>query len=73
MIDIPAIWGRAAGATAQGLIDRHDLVATLDRVVGKRQRPSRRPLSGGLSHTRGRVSSRLCRSTGAASLPNRGA
>jgi hypothetical protein len=36
MIDMPAIWGCAAGATVQGLIDRHDLVATLDRVVGKR-------------------------------------
>jgi hypothetical protein len=26
-----------------GLIDRHNLVATLDRVIGKRYRSSRRP------------------------------
>jgi hypothetical protein len=28
-------WDRAAGAAVQGLIDIHDLVATLDRVVGR--------------------------------------
>ena len=32
----PAAGGRAAGAARQGLIGRHDLVAALDRAVGKR-------------------------------------
>jgi hypothetical protein len=36
MTDMSAIGGPAAGAAVQGLIDRHDLVATRDRVVGKR-------------------------------------
>jgi hypothetical protein len=36
MTGMSATGGRAAGAAVQGLIDRHDLVATLDRVVGKR-------------------------------------
>jgi len=34
MTGMPA-GGRAAGAAVQGLIDRHDLVATLVRVVGR--------------------------------------
>ena len=33
---MPAAEGRAAGAARQGLIDRHDLVATLDRAAGNR-------------------------------------
>jgi LuxR family maltose regulon positive regulatory protein len=35
MTDMPAAAGRAAGTARQGLIGRHDLVATLDRAVGK--------------------------------------
>ena len=33
MTDMPAAGGRTAAAARQGLIDRHDLVATLDRAV----------------------------------------
>ncbi len=36
MTDISAAGGSAAGAARSGLIDRHDLVATLDRAAGKR-------------------------------------
>ena len=36
MTGMSAAGGRAAVAARQGLIDRHDLVATRDRVVGKR-------------------------------------
>jgi ATP/maltotriose-dependent transcriptional regulator MalT len=36
MTDVPAAAGRAAGTARQGLIGRHDLVATLDRAVSKR-------------------------------------
>ena len=36
MTDMSAAGGRAAGAARSGLIDRHDLVATLDRAAGKR-------------------------------------
>jgi hypothetical protein len=36
MTDMSAIGWSRAGAAVQGLIDRNDLVATLDRVVGKR-------------------------------------
>ena len=36
MIDMSAAGGSAAGPARSGLIDRHDLVATLDRAAGKR-------------------------------------
>ena len=36
MTGMAAIGGAAAGTAVQGLIDRHDLVATLDRGAGKR-------------------------------------
>ena len=36
MTDLPPAGGRAAVAARPGLIDRHDLVATRDRVAGKR-------------------------------------
>jgi LuxR family transcriptional regulator, maltose regulon positive regulatory protein len=36
MIDTSAAGGSAAGAVRSGLIDRHDLVATLDRAAGRR-------------------------------------
>src|SRR5215469_2592010 len=35
MTDMPAAGGRAAGPARPGLIDRHDLVAALDRAVAK--------------------------------------
>src|SRR2546421_202366 len=34
--DMSAVRGDAADAARSGLIDRHDLVATLDRAAGKR-------------------------------------
>ena len=36
MIETSAAGGRAAGSARRGLIDRHDLVAALDRAAGKR-------------------------------------
>ncbi len=36
MTGMAAIGGAAAGTAVQGLIDRHDLVATLDRAAAKR-------------------------------------
>ena len=36
MTDLPRRGGRAAVAARPGLIDRHDLVAALDRAAGKR-------------------------------------
>ena len=36
MTDLPPAGGRAAVAARPGLIDRHDLVAALDRAAGKR-------------------------------------
>ncbi len=36
MIDVSAVAGGAAGAARSGLIDRHDLIAALDRAAGKR-------------------------------------
>ncbi len=36
MTDLSAAEGRAAGATRQGLIDRHELVATMDHAAGNR-------------------------------------
>ncbi len=67
--DMPAAGGRAAVAARQGLIDRNDLVATLDRAVGTRVTIISAPAAAGRRRCCTRGATGRARTAGSPSCP----